>query len=190
MRRRSSIVRTVLQAMALATAPLACSEAPAAGGPPAATTTELRGAFRSPDTPESLQIWTGPNDTQGWERLTKLVAAIDGQTVHSMAASTIRLAGVCRAPATGLDQVLLSFNRAPHGKGGAGALLYDAGRQRFTVEFVLEDITQHPRDHFDCPFGQSLLPESPSATPCLCPWEDSPLGRKRPVRHGRPASGG
>ena len=174
--------RTVIQALALSTACLACSQAPAADGPPAPTTTELRGAFRAPGAPESMQVWTGPNDTKGWERLTKLTAAIDGQTVHSMAASTIRLAGVCRAPGTGLDQVLLSFNRVPHGKGGAGALLYDATRQKFKVEFILDDITQNPREHFECSFGQSLLPASLSTTPCLCPWEDSPLGRKRPVR--------
>ena len=135
--------------------------------------------FRSPGTPETLHVWTGPNDTNGWERLTKLVAEIDGQAVHSMAASTIRVAGLCRAAGTGLDQVLLSFNRLPHGKGGAGVLLYDAKRQSFKVEFVLEDITQQPREHFECAFGQSLLPDSPSATPCFCPWEDSPLGRRR-----------
>ena len=180
MRHRSTIVRATVQAMALSMALPACSGTPAApAGPPPATTTEVRGAFRSPGTPEAVRIRMGPNDTIGWERLTKLVAEIDGQAVHSMAASTIRVAGLCRAAGTGLDQVLLSFNRTPHGKGGAGVLLYDAKRRKFTVEFIQDDITQNPREHFDCASGQSLLPASYPATPCLCPWEDSPLGRKR-----------
>jgi hypothetical protein len=93
------------------------------------------------------------------------------------------VAGLCRAAGTGLDQVLLSFSRTPDGKGGAGALLFDAKRGKFTVEFIRDDITRRPRDHFDCASGQSLQPESATAVPCLCPWEDTPLGRRRP-RHG------
>ena len=180
MTHRSSIARTVIQALAIFMALPACPGAPAApAGPPPATTAELRGAFRAPGAPETLRVWTGSNDTPGWERLTKLVAEIDGRAVHSMAASTIRVAGLCRASGTGLDQVLLSFNRAPHGKGGAGVLLYDAKRRKFTVEFIQDDITQRPREHFDCASGQSLQPESTTAIPCLCPWEDTPLGRRR-----------
>ena len=178
----------MIQAMALSLSLPACTGTPAApAGPPPESATDLQGHFRSPGTPETPRVRMGPNDTKGWERLTKLVAEIDGQAVHSMAASTIRVAGLCRATGSGLDQVLLSFNRAPHGKGGAGVLLYDAKRQKFTVEFVQDDITQRPREHFNCASGQSLRPESTIAIPCLCPWEDTPLGRRRPRHSPDPA---
>jgi hypothetical protein len=180
MTRRAAIGRTWIQALALTM--LSFAALPARPAPTAAAAVELRGAFRTPGQPETLRLRTGPNDTPGWERLTKLVAEIDGATVHAMAASSIRVAGICRATATGLDQVLLSFRREPGGRGGAGVLLYDAPRRKFTVEFLRDDITQRPGEAFECAAGRTLFPDSPTAAPCLCPWADTPLGRKRSVR--------
>jgi hypothetical protein len=145
-------------------------------GPPPAEATELQGNFRSTTNLETLRLWTGPNDAKGWERLTKLVATIDGEGVYSMAGSVIRPAGVCRSTVRGLDQVLLSFNRRPQGPGGSGILWYDAARGRFTVNFLQEDITEDPEEHFDCSGGRSLLPGATPPRPCLCPWRDSPAG--------------
>ena len=163
---------------------------PAPGGPRLGTAREIRGYFRSATAPETLRLWVGPNDAPGWERLTKLVATVDGEPVFSMAVSAIRPAGLCRSTAAGLDQVLLSFNREPQGRKGAGVLWYDAERRRFSVRFFQEDITLDPLDHFDCAAGRSLFPEGAPARPCLCPWRDSPAGAGEPATpSGAPGAG-
>jgi hypothetical protein len=105
-------------------------------------------------------------------------AGFDRASPSTDGLSRIRLAGICRAAGTGLDQVLLSFRRMPHGKGGAGVLRFDAKERKFIVEFIQEDITEDPQRHFDCAGGRSLLPEGTAAAPCLCRWKDSPSGWK------------
>ena len=167
-------------------APSAAASAPAAGnaaapvtgpgGPPPGRAREIRAYFRSATSPETVRLWTGPFDAKGWERLTQLSAWIDGKPVYSMAASTIRFAGICRSAGRGFDQMLLSFNREPHGKGGAGIVWYDPAAHRFVQAFLKEDITQDPDGHLHCAAGRSILPEGVPAQPCLCPWADSPEG--------------
>lgn len=153
--------------------------------PPPEIGRDIQGYFRNIDRPETLHLSTGANDTQGWEWMTKLQAEIDGQTVYSMAVSTVRLTGVCRSAARGFDQVLLSFHRKPPRENAAAVLWYDAARSKFALEFIPDDVMRDPGAHFICSGGRSLLPDEGPAVPCLCPWDDAPACAK----HRAPAYG-
>ena len=142
----------------------------AAGPPP--STREIRGYFTSTATSNSLRLWKGPND-QGLERLTRFTVEIDGMPEYSRAVSTVRLAGVCRSPGKGLDQLLLSFHPERLGGGAIGVLRYDTHERRFKLGFAPKDA------RIDCAGGRSLFSEGTPALPCTCPWWDGPDDRSR-----------
>ena len=141
-----------------------------AGPPP--STREIQGYFTSTTSRNSLRLWKGPND-QGLERLTRFTVEVDGTPEYSRAVSTVRLAGVCRSPGKGLDQLLLSFHPERLGGGAIGVLRYDTHERRFKLGFAPKDA------RIDCAGGRSLFSEETPALPCTCPWWDGPDDRSR-----------
>lgn len=138
-----------------------------APGPPTSSTREIQGYFTSTTTRSALRLWKGPND-QGLERLTRFTVEVDGTPEYSRAVSTVRLAGVCRSPGKGLDQLLLSFHPERLGGGAVGVLRYDTNERKFKLGFAPKDA------RIDCAGGRSLLSEGTPALPCTCPWRDGP----------------
>ena len=140
-------------------------------GPPPASTREVRGYFTSTSTRNSLRLWKGPNDRQGYERLTRFTVEVDGVPEYSRAVSVIRLVGVCRSSGKGLDQLLLSFHPERRGGAALGVLRHDADKGRFVLGFAPKDA------RLDCAGGRVLFPEGAPSLPCTCPWRDGPDDR-------------
>lgn len=143
-------------------------------GPPSPSTREIQGYFTSPKTRTSLRLWKGPDDYEGFERLTRLTVEVDGVAEYSMAVSAVQLAGVCRTSGDGLDQLLLVFHPEHRGGERFGVVRYDANKGRFSLSFTPRDITKDGGMRLDCSGGRVILPEATPAFPCTCPWRDDP----------------
>jgi hypothetical protein len=140
----------------------------ATAGPPPPSTREIHGYFTNTTTRNSLRLWKGPNDLQGFERLTRFTLEVDGVPEYSRAVSTIRFAGVCRSSGKGLDQLLFSFYPERRGGGALGVLRYDTKDHRFKLGFAPKDV------RVDCAGGRAIFLEGAPALPCTCSWGDGP----------------
>ena len=141
---------------------------PEPAGPPPPTTREIHGYFTSTTARNSMRFWKGPNDREGFERLTRFTVEVDGTPEYSRAVSTAVLVGVCRSRDLGLDQLLLSFHPERRGGGALGVLRYDTENRRFVLGYSRRDA------RFDCAGDRALFPEGATALPCTCPWGDGP----------------
>lgn len=138
------------------------------GGPAPASTRQINGYFNNATTRNSMRFWKGPNDREGFERLTRFTVEVDGAPEYSRAVSTVQLVGVCRSQGLGLDQLLLSFHPERRGGAALGVLRYDTENRRFVLGYSRRDA------RFDCAGGRALFPEGATALPCTCPWGDGP----------------
>ncbi|HEV8202210.1 MAG TPA: hypothetical protein VGS03_19540 [Candidatus Polarisedimenticolia bacterium] len=127
-----------------------------------------------------MRLWRGPNDVEGFERLTRLTVEIEGVPKYSMAGSTVRFAGVCRASGSGLDQLLLVFHSERPGGERLGVMGYDAARDRISLRFTPRDVRQDGGARLDCSGGRTILPEGAPAFPCTCPWREDPDNLAQP----------
>jgi hypothetical protein len=137
-----------------------------APGPPPPSTREIQGYFTNPTSRNSLRLWKGPNDQEGFERLTRFTVEVDGVPEYSRAGSAIQFAGVCRSPGKGLDQLLLSFHPDRQGGGAVGVLRYDTNERRFKLGFAPKQA------RIEC--GGGRFTEGTPTVPCTCPWGDGP----------------